>query len=92
LGIKRALTRLVEPIVEVTDYLDNKMSVFIQEKMVLSERRISSIETAILKNGRYTMRTRFDELDDQILKMRKKLEVKCDHLQSLCSKKTLELK
>ena len=48
LGIKRALTRLVDPIVAVTDFLDNKMSVFIDEKMIQFEERITTIEIAIL--------------------------------------------
>jgi hypothetical protein len=81
-GIKRAMVRLIEPIVEVTDFLDRKMSIFIEDRIKKFSERVTTLESAMLTNKNQTIKTRFDNIEVKIQRQQKKFETDCDYLET----------
>ena len=80
------MVRLIEPIVEVTDFLDRKMSINFENRMKKFNERVNTIESAVLTNKKQTDETRFDNIEVLILKQQKKFETDCEQLESASKK------
>ena len=72
------MVRLIEPIVEVTDFLDRKMSINFENRMKKFNERVNTIESAVLTNKKQTVETRIDNIEVLILKQQKKFETDCE--------------
>ena len=72
------MVRLIEPIVEVTDFLDRKMSINFENRMKKFNERVNTIESAVLTNKKQTVETRIDNIEVLILKQQKKFENDCE--------------
>jgi len=76
------MVRLIEPIVEVTDFLDRKMSIFIEDRIKKFSERVTTLESAMLTNKNQTIKTRFDNIEVKIQRQQKKFETDCDYLET----------
>jgi len=57
-AVRRAMVRLIEPITEVTEFLDQKMSHLFEERLGKFETRVQTVEECILPK-KTTMKTKF---------------------------------
>ena len=76
------MVRLIEPIVEVTDFLDRKMSIFIEDRIKKFSERVTTLESAMLTNKNQTIKTRFDNIEVKIQRLQKKFETDCNYLET----------